>query len=274
MTGWRSRGLGETLRALCRTWGMRYSRTGIVAVLLAAEVFLGGAIIWTLMGGRWAGSLQAAGSLHQVSEQGKTFAPIDAGSIPHVVIDDPDSRVVISSSTDGKVHVTDDTRTVGWVWGTSGPHATLSVAKTADGVSITRGDGQPQVAIIGFDYQHTDVEVPAGAFIDVRRCGGATISGLAGQVRIHSVDGSISGTGLRVTGGQILTDDGRVRLAFDGANLNVHAKTSDGSIHFDGRRVARDDESAGADLQIGTGGGSLLVSSQDGSIHISTNGAL
>ena len=253
---------------------MRYSRTGIVAVLLAAEVFIGGAILWTLTGGRMTWPAQASG-LHRVSDQaGKTFAPIDAGSTPHVVIDDPDSRVVISSSTDGKVHVTDDTRTVGWVWGSSGSRPALNVARTGDGVSVTRGDGQIHVAIIGFDYQHTVLEVPPGTFVDVQRCGGATISGLAGQVRIHSVDGSISGTGLRVTGGRIETDDGRVRLAFDGANLNVHAKTDDGSIHFNGRHVAQVDDGAGADLQIGTGGGSLAVSSKDGSIHINTNGAL
>lgn len=253
---------------------MRYSRTGIVAVLLAAEVFIGGAILWTLTGGRMTWPAQASG-LHRVSDQaGKTFAPIDAGSTPHVVIDDPDSRIVITTSADGKVHVTDDARTVGWVWGTPGSHANLSVVKTGDGVSITRGGGQQQVAIVGFDYQHTDVEVPAGAFVDVRRCGGADVTGLAGQVRIHSVDGSIKGRGLRVTGGEIQTDDGAIRLAFADANVSVHAKTSDGSIHFDGRRAAGDDESAGADLQIGTGGGSLLVSSQDGSIHISTNGAL
>lgn len=250
---------------------MRYSRTGIVAVLLAAEVFIGGAILWTLTGGHWGSPAQAAG-LHQVSEQGKTFAPIDAGSTPHVVIDDPDSRVVISPSSDGMVHVTDDTRVVGWVWG-SGAHAALNVARTADGVSLTRGDGRLHVAIIGFDYQHTNVQVPPGAFVDVQRCEGATLAGLAGQVRIHSVDGGIRGSALRVTGGRIDTDDGTVRLAFDGANLNVHAKTDDGRIHFNGRHVAQDDDGAGADLQIGTGGAPLAVSSKDGSIHINTNGA-
>ena len=252
---------------------MRYSRTGIVAVLLAAEVFIGGAILWTLRGGHWMWPAQAAG-LHHVSQGGRTFAPIDAGDAPHVVIDDPDTHIVISPSTDGKVHVVDDTHTVGWVWGTPAS-TTVSVAKTADGVSITRR-GAEEIAVIGLDFQHTDVQVPPGAFVDVQRCGGADLNGLAGQVRVHSVDGSIKGRELRITGGRIDTDEGRVRLAFASANLNVHASAQDGSIRLDGKRLVRDEDldTAVASVQIGTGGEPLDVSSKDGSIYITTNGAL
>lgn len=286
---------------------MRYSRTGIVAVLLAAELFIGAAIVWTVTGGHmsWA---QAAG-LHRVSEQGKTFAPIDAGNAPHVVIDDPASRVIVTPATDGKVHVTDNSRTVGLVWG-DGIQVPLAVSRTAEGVSIRRGDGGPRVAIFGFNYRRTEVALPPGATLEIRRCGGADLTGLTGAVDVHCVDGSISLSGvhagtlkiasddgslhlddvsapsidavtndgsiranrLAVEGGRLQSADGSIHLALSGGNLTVHAHTGDGSIRVDGRRVAND--SGVADYEVGTGGGSLQVSTQDGSIHISTNGAL
>lgn len=249
---------------------MRYSRTGVIAVLLAAEVFVGGAIIWTMTGGGW--SAQAAG-LHRVSEQGKSYAPIEAGNAPHVVIDDPASRVVIAASTDGKVHITDATRHEGWFLGQPA-HPGLTIERTPDGVSVSRGSSTDGIGFIGIDFQHTDVAVPPNAFVDVRHCGGADVSGLAGQVRIHCGDGSIHGHDLRVTGGAMRTDDGSIHLAFADANLAVRAQTGDGSIRFNGRRAAQDDDSGAADYHVGTGGGSLQVSTQDGSIHISTNGAL
>lgn len=288
---------------------MRYSRTGIVAVLLAAEVFIGAAIVWVLGGGHAGWPVQAAG-FHSVSQQGKTYSPIDAGSAPHVVIDDPDSRVVITASTDGKVHVTDDSHRFGWVWGTT--PAPLSVERTADGVSIRRGDGRLHtVAIFGVDFQHTEIALPPASALEIQRCGGAEISGVTGSLAAHSVDGSISlsgvhasdikltsddgglrfndvnapaidattndgsirATALSVNGGRLQTNDGSIRVSLADANLTVHAHTGDGSIRVNGQRVARDGDSDAADYQFGQGSGSLQVSTQDGSIHISTNGA-
>ncbi|HLI96148.1 MAG TPA: DUF4097 family beta strand repeat-containing protein [Candidatus Baltobacteraceae bacterium] len=286
---------------------MRYSRTGIVVVLLAAELFIGAAIIWCL-DGRF--SVQAAG-LHAVDAHGKTLAPIDAGDAPHVVIDDPDSRVVITASTDGKVHVTDDSRTWGWVWGTP-TVPPLTAARTADGVSIRRANGNLHVGILGIDFQHTEVAVPPAAFLDITRCGGAQVTGITGEVGIHSVDGSISlngvhstkitlasddgslrlndvrtpnidavtndgsirAAGLSVDGGRLQSSDGSIHVGLLAANLAVHAHTDDGSIRFNGERAAQDEDSGTADYQVGTGGGSLRVSTQDGSIHINTNGAI
>lgn len=288
---------------------MRYSRTGIVAVLLAVEVFIGGAILWAFTGGRsWS---MPAGGLHGVSDDAKTVAAIDAGAAPHVVIDDPDTRVVVTASTDGKVHVTDRSRTYGLVWGPKS-RPPLSVTRTADGVSIRRpGEEGPRFEILGMDLQHTEVALPPGAALDVQRCGGADVTGLKGSVAIQSVDGSIhlasinatslkinssdgslrledvqapsieattsdgsiKANNLRVGGGTLHSNDGSIRVALAGANLTVHAQTNDGSIRLNGRRVA-DSDSGTADYQVGTGGGSLQVSTQDGSIHISTNGAL
>src|SRR5690242_16097133 len=92
----------ETLGPPRRTWDMRYSRAGIVAVLAAAEIFVAGAILWALGGGSFA--VHAASLPHAYSWQaGKAFSPIDAGNAPHVVVNDPESRFVIEASTDGKV---------------------------------------------------------------------------------------------------------------------------------------------------------------------------
>lgn len=287
---------------------MRYSRAGIVAVLLAAEVFLGGAILWCI-GGTHGWSVQAAG-LHRVDEHGRTLAPVDAGNSPHVAIDDPDSKVVITPSTDGKVHVTDAWAGGGWSFGTPQVHA-LSVRRTADGVSITREGGAFHVVFFGWDSERTEVALPPGSYVDVQRSSGAQISGLSGRVRVHSVDGRIEAsdiraqefvvasddgrivldnvtapsidastsdgriyaTNLSVDGGRLQTNDGSVYLGLQNSNLTVHARTNDGSIHLNGERIRRNDDSDGAEYRFGTGGGLLEVSTQDGSIHISTNGA-
>jgi hypothetical protein len=279
----------ETLRWLCRTWGMRYSRTGIVAVLLAAEVFIGGAILWTLTGGvpGWAAQPEA---INRMSEQ----AQIDAGQSPHVLIADADNRVYVTASPDEKVHVTDHTHRFGWFWGGQS-QLPLHVSRTADGVSIVRGDGQshPQIAFFGIDFERTDIEVPAGARLEIARCEGATIDGVhAGDVKIAcgdgslhfadlqspsidavTADGSIHASNLDIGGGRLQTGDGSIRVALAPTNLLVHAQTGDGSIRFNGHRLAKDSDSGAADYQVGTGAGSLRVSTQDGSIHIDTNGA-
>lgn len=289
---------------------MRYSRFGIVAVLLAAEVFIGGAILWAFGGAR--GWSMPAGGLHRADEAGKTFAPVDAGAAPHVVIDDPDSRVVITASTDGRVHVTDAWRSMGIMWG-SNLHPALSVQRTADGVRIHRDSRDLTFSIFGMDFQRTEVAVPPGAALEISACGGADVTGMNGSIAIKSNDGSIhldsinatslkiassdgslrlrdvqapsveastddgsiKASNLRVGGGTLQSSDGSIEVALADANLTVHAKTGDGSIRFDGRKVDQgDDDSGSGDYQIGTGAGSLQVSTQDGSIHISTNGAL
>lgn len=266
---------------------MRYSRTGIVAVLIAVEFFLAGAILWTLRGS--GGIVQAAG-LHRADWNGAALAAIDAGSSPAVVIDDPDSRVSIRPSADGKVHVADNSHFVGLLVGGT-PHR-LTVERTADGVSIVRPPSGLHFGIIGYSQEHVDVQVPAGSSIDVRRCAGADVSGMRGGLKLHSVDGSlhlndidvaqidavsedgaIRADGLRAAGGRLHTQDGAIRVALANADVDVRAGTHDGSIYFDGRRAGSDEDSAPAQLQVGKGGGLLDVSTQDGSIHITTNGA-
>ena len=73
------------------------------------------------------------------------------------------------------------------------------------------------------------------------------------------------------------TDDGRIELGFaPGADLNVEVTTDDGHITLDGNRVARDNDgdTAHYTMRLGNGSGSLHATTRDGSIHITTNGAL
>lgn len=299
----------ETWRARFRIWGMRYSRGGIIAVLLAAEVFVAGAIVWLVNGHNF--TVNAAG-MHRTAEQGKAFAPIDAGNSPRVVVDDPDSRVDVAVSADGKVHVTDATVAQGWMWGNE-KRAPLQVARIAGGVSIVRPGNSHLNVMFGYLDERIEVQVPAGAQLDVQRCSAAEISGLNGAVRVHSVDGHITATDVRTQNLTLASDDGRLTLdnvsaaaldastkdgsihadnlqtgggtlqSGDGsitvafapnANLAVHARTGDGRLTFDGRRAQRgDDDASSGDYTVGAGGGSLQVTTQDGSIHITSNGA-
>ena len=269
---------------------MRYSRAGIVAVLLAVEVFVGGVILWAVRGGHLGLAAQAS-DVNRMGEQ----ARIDAGASPHVVINDPDHRVIVTSSADGKVHVTDHTHLLGWFIGSHASDAPLHVERTAGGVSISRADAQPHndVGFIGIDYQHTEVAVPPDSALEIASCGGANVTGVkardvkisCGDGSLHLTDvqspsivavtgeGSIKASNVRVDGGRLHSGYGSIHLALTGANLTVHAQTGDGSIRIDGARVARD-ESGAASYHFGTGGGSLEVSTQDGSIHITPNGAL
>lgn len=270
---------------------MRYSRTGIVAVLLAVEVFIGGAILWAFTGGH-AWPAQGTG-FRYVSEDGKTFAPIAAGDAPHVVIDDPDSRVVVTASNDGKVHVTDGWRTAGWLFNEPAKSVPLSVERTADGVTIRRSSEHFHVGFFVVDTHRTEVALPPAAVLEIARCSGADVSGMNGSLAVHSVDGSlrladlavpsinastddgsIRASNLRAGGGSLQSNDGSIRVGLGDSNVTVHAQTNDGSIRFNGTRAPDGDSGAAADYQVGRGGGSLRVSTQDGSIHISTNGAL
>lgn len=291
---------------------MRYSKAGIIAVLLAVEVFIAGAIFWSL-GARDGFSVKAAG-LHEGTGQSKVFDPIDAGASPHVVIDDPDSHVVITTSTDGKVHVTDASGFSGLFWGN--PHRPpLRVSRTDDGVSIVRAAGDSvRFQIFGFSRERVEIALPPASMLDVKRCSAADVTGLRGIVKIHSVDGHIAANDVRTDsltmasddgrlvldgvsatqldattkdgsirvndlqtgGGTLHSDDGSIRLNLHPSiNLAIHARTNDGRVSLDGRRAAaNDNDSSSADYQVGTGGGSLQVSTQDGSIKITTNGAL
>ena len=210
---------------------MRYTRTGIIAVLIAAEVFIASIIVVSAGGLK---TFSAAGSAHDFSYAPYSLPAVEAGSRPHVVIDDPDSRVVVTASTDGQVHVTDATRIGGWGWGSRPQH--LQIRKTGDGVVIERPATPGRIVIFGFEMSRTEVALPADAALEITHSGGADVSDLTGTISVHSDDGHIMATNLRSGDVALTTADGRITLDnIDADKLAV--STQDGSIRASSLRV-------------------------------------
>lgn len=249
----------------------RYSRTGVIAMLLAAEVLIVG-IGALALGGSMHGLRAQAAGLHSEQFVPLPFAATDAGPTPHVQISDPDSKVVVTASGDGRVHVTDFTRVSGLVWG-SVQLVAAHMVRTGDGVRIERA---PEKSNMTFSFgditQRIEVAVPPGSILDVERCSGASVASLSGSVRVRSQDGRITASDLRgdldalsndgsleirnvhaasvalqsldghlrlddVTATKLLatTDDGSIRadgLVLSGINANGRIRTNDGSVRL------------------------------------------
>jgi hypothetical protein len=293
-------------------------------MLLAAEVLVVGMAIYAVHGGTAFGA-----GMHRIDFTGASFAPVEAGSSPHVVIDDAQSRVHVAMSSDGLVRIRDLTQIRGMFFSSAGyPH--LQVTRTSDGVRIERPHaGDINVDVFGISTQAIEVDVPQGAQVEIAQCAGADVDGVAGGVSVHSLDGhvtltdlqgtvdahsndgyleatnvrgdrltmessdghlafqnvavaSLVGTtrdgrieadGLNVTNDATLrTDDGSVRARFaPGTSLTIDASTNDGSISVDGDSYHGDD-SAQRTIRIGAGAGHMKLATDDGSIHIFTNG--
>lgn len=283
---------------------MRYTRTGIIAVLIAVEIVIAGAMVAS------AGGLKSFSTIGDARAFGYVpptpLASIDAGGRPHVVIDDAGSRVIVSASNDGKVHVADTKHIHGWGWGST--PSRLEVEKTSDGVLIRRPETSEPTVILGFEFGGTSVQIPPGSTLEIQAAGGADVSDLTGAVTVHSNDGHISATNvrsanlslqtgdghisldgvdadqlnavtsdgairvanLRVRNGVLHTSDGSIRVQLaDGNDVTVRASTSDGSIRLNGIRQ----DGSPAEYKIGNGSGSLDVATQDGSIRVTSNGA-
>jgi len=213
----------------------RYSRTGIVAMLLAAEVLIVG-IGALALGGNLRGLSARAAGLHSQQFVPGSIAAMDAGSAPRVHISDPDSRVIVTASTDGRVHVTDRTSVSGVVWG-SVHLAQARLLRTSDGVRIERSPEKNGVAFsFGNLTERIDVAVPPNSTVDIEQCSGADVASLAGAVRIRSQDGHITARDLS---GDLdaLSNDGSVELQ------NVHAssvaiQSMDGHLRLDDVRAS------------------------------------
>lgn len=102
----------------------------------------------------------------------------------------------------------------------------------------------------------------------------------AASLDARTDDGSIEAHGLAIAGGAqhavLHTADGSIRVALtSGADVTVDASTSDGHIDVDGNAASNgDSDSAQRTVRLGNGSGSLQLSSGDGSIHLTTNGAV
>lgn len=327
------------------------ARSGLVAMLIAAELLILGLIIYSVGGMRNA----FGSSMHHLDyAAGPPVAPIAAGDAPRVSINDGDDRIVITPSTDGQVHVTDESFVRGWSW-SSVPIKPLNVSRTSDGVRIERAsEDSSDWMIIGDARNRIAVQVPPAATIAIEDSSGADITGITGGTSVKSTDGHITLAGLRgnvdakstdsyveaddvqgdsvslqadghvkvratqannfqavtddghidiaglqLTGTQprarIHTDSGPVKVAADfasggsyevstnddgvaltlapGADLTVSATANDGNIVRDGQ-VFHGDDSVSQTFTLGGGSGHLAVSSGDGSIKLTTNGAI
>jgi hypothetical protein len=229
------------------------SRVSIVGMLLAAEVLIVGMAIYVVGGG---GATFAAG-MHRSEFTAVPIAPVAAGDAPHIVIDDPDSRVHVDLSSDRLVHVNDLTQMHGWMF-SSGKYPRLVVSRTSDGVRIERphapGDDVVGFGLFGFSTQAIEVDVPQAAQLEIERCSGADVRGLTGGVNVHSVDGHVTLTDLAgsvdarsddgylaatsVRGDRLALDavDGHIALQ-DVAVSSLSATTRDGRIVADGLSV-------------------------------------
>jgi hypothetical protein len=169
------------------------SRVSIVGMLVAAEVLIVGMAIYAVSGH---GRTFAAG-MHHSDFSAAPIAPVAAGSAPHIVVDDPESRVQVGTSPDRLVHVRDLTQIHGWLF-SGGHYPQLAVTRTSDGVRIERlRSPSGSVDIFGFSTQAIDIDVPQASQLEIARCSGADVRGVTGSVDVHSVDGHVTLTDLQ-----------------------------------------------------------------------------
>ncbi|HTC29351.1 MAG TPA: hypothetical protein VK702_01405, partial [Candidatus Acidoferrum sp.] len=168
------------------------SRTPVFAVLIAAEIAIVGLAAYSIRGAI-SGNVVAGGGTG-ADFVAKTFAPIAAGTTPRVTIDDPNSGVTIGVSSDGQVHVKDDTYFSGVMLRSPRGYPQLTVSQDADGVHISRPAYHEGWGMyIGFSNsrQHFEVQVPASASVVVNACDNAEVSDLKNGATIKALDGRI-----------------------------------------------------------------------------------
>ena len=202
--------------------GSPNSRAGLVAMLVAAEILIAGFAIYTLRGS--GNIVSVTGGMHSVDYAAPSFAPIAAGIAPNVTIDDMDSKVIVTTSSDGMVHVTDKTQVHGLLFGTA-EVAKLQVHRTLDGVNISRPEGH---FFLGDSTNRIAVEVPPMTHLTIARSGGDEITGLRNGIDVTSQDGRIYLTD--ITGNvKAHSDSGRVIATHLSAN-SVDLTSNDGRI--------------------------------------------
>jgi hypothetical protein len=188
-----------------------YTRNSWIAMLVAVELLILGIAVYAVRGAAFGPTVIAAGGGGDFVA--KTFTPIAAGSAPHVTIDDPNSGVTISASTDGLVHVQDDTYFHGMMLGNrNGNYPQLTVTQDASGVHISRPAYHEDWFMFGFSNsrQHFEVQVPAEANVAVNQCDNAEVSDLKNGITIKALDGRIELT--HVDGAVVAhTNDGHIK---------------------------------------------------------------
>jgi Putative adhesin len=206
------------------------SRASVIITLVAVEVAVVIVALYAIGGLHWNGagwSGQAFASMQHVDFVAEPIAPLDAGSAPQVTIDDPESRVAVNLSPDGRVHVNDLTNVHGMRFSGESSIPQLKVTRTADGVSIVR-PWHERFFVMGSVDERIDLTVPAASRVEISHCEGADVSGITGGVNVHSQDGHVTLGDLR---GKVVaeSDDGYVEAdGIRGDSLAVHS--SDGHL--------------------------------------------
>ncbi len=157
------------------------------------------------------------------------------------------------------------------------------------GVTVTSQDGRIVLADLQgtIDAKSDDGSISAsrirGDNLSLQSADGrlTLIDVSASSLDAQTKDGSIEARDLSIAGGAqhavLHTGDGSIRVALAArADLTVDASTSDGKVIVDGQsfRNAGDGDSTQHTVRLGSGSGTLQLSSDDGSIHINTNGAV
>ncbi len=96
------------------------------------------------------------------------------------------------------------------------------------------------------------------------------MTGASPRATLHSDSGSMRISGVFPAGNYAFTtSDGRIELSLlQGSDASVDASTGDGHVVLDGRDLE------GQPIRVGAGSASMHVRSEDGSVHVTTNGAL
>ena len=215
---------------------MKSNRVALVAMLVAAEIFILGLAFYVVGGGRsmaFTHGMMHSGSMQHPSFTAHAVAPIAAGSHPVVYIDDANSGMTVSVSSDNLVHVEDRTSFGGAFWGKKPNIPQLAVSHDGNGVRIVRAAYEDNFFSIGFSNsrEHIDIQAPAGAVLEIVRCSGATITGVEGGVNAVSQDGSLHLFNVR---GTIVahSNDGRIELRHAQAQ-STELSSGDGRIVID-----------------------------------------
>ncbi len=138
-----------------------------------------------------------------------------------------------------------------------------------DRIAISSGDGHlslTDISASSLEAKTTDGRIDAQNL---------TIAGSTPHLLLHSDDGSVVASGAFAAHGayEISSLDGSITLTLaPGSNAAVDATTDDGSVTIDGARYEGDDATQHS-ARVGDASSTMLVRSNDGSIHITTNEA-
>lgn len=93
-----------------------------------------------------------------------------------------------------------------------------------------------------------------------------------GRMSLHSDDGRIFLANVSDRSIAASADDGSITLQLSGTgNATVVAATDDGSARLNGTRLAEDGPAS--PIRLGAGLGRIRLTTEDGSIHVMTNGS-